>query len=53
MMTVLVDKEGYDQEGIERVWKHVEKLSEMISEGIVNVADLKKVLQDEMGIYLD
>lgn len=48
-LTVLVDKfNGADY--IQDVWKAVNKLSEEITEGRVNISDLKHVLLEEYGI---
>lgn len=51
--TVLADKEGYDTEGMQRVYKACEYLSDSINSGRVNVPDLRRVLSDEYGIELD
>lgn len=50
--TVLLDKEGYTLERLRRVWMECEYLSDSIAKGLVNVADLRKVLVDEYGINL-
>lgn len=50
--TVLLDKEGYDLMRIKRVWQECEYLSESISAGRVNIADLRRVLIEEYGINL-
>lgn len=52
IFTVLLDKEGYGQEGLQRVWHFAEKLSEEVAEGRVSVADLRQVLLEEYGIQL-
>ena len=49
-LTVLCDKEHADADIIRRVWGEVNELSDSISKGMVNVADLKKVLREEYGI---
>lgn len=51
-LTVLRDKEGYDVEGLQRVWKGIESLSDSIAKGYVNVKELEKVLEKEAGIGL-
>lgn len=53
IMTVLIDKEGFNQEDIERVWNEVENLSDSITKGYVNINDLKKTLKDEFMIILE
>ena len=50
--TVLADKEGYEIEDMQRVWKACEYLSDSIKSGRVNVPDLRRVLIDEYGIDL-
>lgn len=49
-LTVLLDKEGYDQDGLKRVWSEVNDLSLGITGKYVNVDDLIGVLRDEYGI---
>lgn len=53
MLTVLRDKEGYDVDGLCRVWQEVDDLSDSIAKGYVRVDDLRAVLRDEAGISLD
>ena len=47
--TVLRDKEGYDLEGLQRVWKEVDDLSDSIAKGYCTVTDLRDVLKQEIG----
>lgn len=49
-LTVLLDKEGYDQNGLRRVWGEVNDLALGITGKYVNVDDLIEVLRDEYGI---
>lgn len=49
MLTVLLDKFGAEDH-IEDVWHEVEKLSEEVKEGRVNLNDLRNVLRKEYGI---
>lgn len=51
-LTVMVDKFGYDAESLKAVWDAVNKLSQEVSEGRVNLHDLKEVLVDEYGIAI-
>ena len=51
-LSVLLDKEGFDKEGLQRVWKHIEDRSEAITKGYVSVNDLYKVLRDEYEVVL-
>lgn len=53
MFTALLDKEGYDAEGLKRVWDAVEDLSDSISKGYVRVDDLIQALKDEANIVLE
>lgn len=52
MFTVLLDKEGYDLDGLQRVWEEVSELSDAIAKGYVSVKDLEKVLYKESNIEL-
>ena len=49
LFTVLRDKEGYDLEGLQRVWKEVDDLSDSIAKGYCTVTDLRDVLKQEIG----
>ncbi len=51
LMTML-DKEGYGAMRLSRVWKAVEKLMAEVFEGRVDVYDLKKTLETELGIII-
>lgn len=53
LFTVLRDKEGYDNEALQRLWGHVTKLSEEIVERRIDVDDLVQVLRDEAGVRLE
>ncbi len=48
--TVLRDKEGHKTEDLQRIWGHINDLSDSIVQGYVNVADLKNVLKQEEGL---
>lgn len=50
--TVLQDKEGYDLDGLKRVWNHCENLADSIANGYCTVADLRTILKEESGAYL-
>ena len=52
IFTVLRDKEGYDVDGLQRVWSHVNDLSDSIAQGYCTVADLKDILKQEEGAVL-
>ena len=49
LFTVLRDKEGYDLEALQRVWKEVDDLSDSIAKGYCTVTDLRDVLKQEIG----
>ena len=51
--TVMADKEGYGKKRLKRIWNEVNNLSDSISEGYVNVNDLIRTLDEEMGIVLE
>jgi len=51
-LTVMVDKYGFDADTLKSVWNDINKLSQEVSEGRVNLHDLKQVLIEEYGIEL-
>ena len=51
-LTVMHDKEGYGGVRLARVWANVEKLMREVYEGRVDVYDLKKVLEEEVGVFV-
>ena len=51
-LTVLVDKEGYNNERLKKVWAEVNNLSDSISKGYVKFNDLRQVLDDEYDIVI-
>lgn len=51
-LTVMVDKFGYDADKLKAVWDEVNKLSDSIAKGYVNLWDLKQVLADEYEIEI-
>ena len=51
-LTVMVDKFGYDADKLKTVWDEINKLSQSVTDGYVNLHDLKQVLIDEYGIEL-
>lgn len=50
--TVMVDKYSFDADTLKSVWNDINKLSQEVSEGRVNLHDLKQVLIEEYGIEL-
>ena len=53
LFTVLRDKEGYDLEGLQRVWGEVDDLSDSIAKGYCTVTDLRDVLKQEIGANIE
>ena len=53
LFTVLRDKEGYDLEGLQRVWKEVDDLSDSIAKGYCTVTDLRDILKQEIGADIE
>lgn len=53
LFTALRDKEGYDLEGLQRVWKEVDDLSDSIAKGYCTVTDLRDVLKQEIGANIE
>ena len=51
-LTVLLDKEGYDKAGLQRVWREVNELSDSITGRFVTVTDLIETLDDEYDIVV-
>lgn len=51
-LTVMVDKFGYDADKLKAVWDEINKLSDSIAKGYVNLWDLKQVLADEYEIEI-
>lgn len=51
-LTVMVDKFGYDADKLKAVWDEINKLSDSIAKGYVNLYDLKQVLADEYEIEI-
>ena len=52
MFTVLLDKEGFTQEDLQRLWREVNDLSDSIAQGYVSAADLRNVLRREYDVYV-
>ena len=53
IFTVLRDKEGMELEDLRRIWTEVNDVAESFSKGYITIADLKKVLKDEIGAELE
>lgn len=52
MFTVLLDKEGFTQEDLQRLWREVNDLSDSIAQGYVSAADLRNVLRREYDVHV-
>ena len=53
LFTVLRDKEGYDLEGLQRVWKEVDDLSDSIAKGYCTVRGLRDCLKQGIGANIE
>lgn len=53
MFTVLKDKLNLSNDQLQTIWNEVESLSDSISNGYVNIADLKNTLKNDYGIILE
>lgn len=52
VFTALLDKHGWSAEMLQELWAEVNKLSDEIAEGRVNVPDLLRVLREEYSIEI-
>ena len=52
MFSALIDKMGWDIDGIRELWTHIESIDQDLREGRVTIADLKDVLKQEEGIVI-
>lgn len=52
MFTALLDKEGFTQEDLQRLWREVNDLSDSIAQGYVSAADLRNVLRREYDVHV-
>lgn len=48
--TVMLDKEGYEQDDLIRVWQHIESMSTDVANGDLDIETLYSVLDEEAGI---
>ena len=48
-LMALRDKEGFDLEALQKVWKEVGNLADSIAEGYCSIEDLHTVLESEAG----
>lgn len=52
MFTCLHDKEGWGKIRLKRLWHEVEELSDSVTKGYVTINDLRRTLEEEMGVEL-
>ncbi len=52
MFSALIDKMGWDIDGIRELWTHIESIDQDLREGRITVPDLKDVLKQEAGIIV-
>ncbi len=52
ILSALADKEGWDREQMQHLWRHVMDLTDSVSRGYVSVADLSNTLWEEYGVDL-
>lgn len=50
--TALADKEGYDNDALQRAWRAGEDISDSIAQGYINFTDLLRTLREERGINI-
>lgn len=53
MFTVLRDKEGFETEDLQRLWREIGDLSDSIVQGYATISDMKDVLKQEIGAVID
>lgn len=51
-LLTLYDKDGLEPEHLARIWHDTEKLLSEVIEGRVSAFDMKRTLEDELGIYI-
>lgn len=51
-LMVMRDKWGFGAIRLNRLFKHICELSELVGDGYVSTAEIKKMLRDEMGIVI-
>ena len=52
-LMVMRDKWGFGAKRLNRLFKHICELSEMVGDGYVSTAQIKKTLKDEMNIVIE
>lgn len=52
-LMVMRDKWGFGAKRLNRLFKHICDLSVQVGDGYVSVAEIKKILKEEMGIVIE
>ncbi len=52
-LMVMRDKWGFGHKRLNRLFKHICDLSVQVGDGYVSVAEIKKILKEEMGIVIE
>ena len=50
MFSALIDKMGWDIDGIRELWTHIQAIDQDLREGRITISDLKDALKQETGI---
>ena len=53
IFNVLRDKEGYDLDGLRRIWNETLNLADSVAKGYCKLSDLNEVLREEEGIRIE
>ena len=53
LFNVLRDKEGYDLDGLQRVWIEALDLADSVAKGYCKLSDLNEVLRKEAGVNIE
>ena len=53
LFNVLRDKEGYDLDGLQRVWNETLDLADSVAKGYCKLSDLSEVLRKEAGVNIE
>lgn len=53
LFNVLRDKEGYDLDGLQRIWNETMDLADGVAKGYCKLSDLNEVLREEEGIRIE
>ena len=53
LFNVLRDKEGYDLDGLRRIWNETLNLADSVAKGYCKLSDLSEVLREEEGSRIE